>query len=467
MSSCSIDMKQYENTRKLPKPVAALAARHIRNKLEESMVVDCLHSSSTTIATAILPEDDASSSSSSSSLEQMQTPIVSLDQFELGSCLGQGSFSSVFSVQKYIKEPTQDSEESQVPLTVDSGKVVIKMLQPKLLDNPTLFSNCAVGIVREGLILTALNHQNIVRVRAWSASDGENYATGRHDAFFLVMDRLELTLKHRITEWQIAEETAQEEAGKSARGGSLKLSFRSSRRCPIKGPQPQERLDIVRQLAEAVSYLHSKGIIHRDLKPDNIGFDAEGTLKVFDFDLARMVPDTCTRNQNEEKTHDALFRMTRKMGSPRYMCPNIARGMAYNLKSDVYSFALLCHEVLTLERPYTEIPRGMFQSQVYHSGYRPEVPLSWPHSMNLLLESCWHHSIHRRPSMDSVCQILDGTVVPYFSSKIKTKADPSSPSPKTETRNPGSSFFPKLLRRKQRNPSQDSNSGIRLVQATS
>merc|ERR1711981_1339117 len=83
-----------------------------------------------------------------------------------------------------------------------------------------------------------------------------------------------------------------------------------------------ERIDVALQLADAIKYLHEQNVIHRDLKPDNIGFDARsGALKVFDFDIARRVPATRAQAENNEEEDDdaLLYRMTRAVGSPRYM----------------------------------------------------------------------------------------------------------------------------------------------------
>ena len=66
------------------------------------------------------------------------------------------------------------------------------------------------------------------------------------------------------------------------------------------------------------------------------------TLKVLDFDLARWVPHGDDEN--------SAFLMTKKMGSPRWMAPEVAMGKSYNLTADVYSFSLLCHELLSLEQ---------------------------------------------------------------------------------------------------------------------
>ena len=49
--------------------------------------------------------------------------------------------------------------------------------------------------------------------------------------------------------------------------------------------------DIAIPIAEAMKYLHSKNVIYRDLKPSNVGFDQNGTIKLFDFGLAREITD--------------------------------------------------------------------------------------------------------------------------------------------------------------------------------
>eukprot|EP00980_Cylindrotheca_fusiformis_P011581 scaffold2739_cov72-Cylindrotheca_fusiformis.AAC.1 len=66
-----------------------------------------------------------------------------------------------------------------------------------------------------------------------------------------------------------------------------------------------------------MDHLHSHHVLHRDLKPANIGFDAQGNLKVFDFDLARVSPAENHPNTDD----DLLYQTTAKVGSPRYRHP--------------------------------------------------------------------------------------------------------------------------------------------------
>jgi serine/threonine protein kinase len=82
----------------------------------------------------------------------------------------------------------------------------------------------------------------------------------------------------------------------------------------------RERSEVLLDLAENIAYFQSQTILHRDLKPCNIGFDHDGVLKLFDFDVSRLVP--FCNNPNKE-----VFWLTQRVRSPRYMSPEVAQGI--------------------------------------------------------------------------------------------------------------------------------------------
>jgi serine/threonine protein kinase len=100
------------------------------------------------------------------------------------------------------------------------------------------------------------------------------------------------------------------------------------------------RLDLFDQMCAALSYAHRAGWIHRDLKPANVMLDAEdGLVKVLDFGLARQV-DT------------GLTVMPVVLGSPGYMSPEQAEGLALDARTDVFSAAAILYELLTFRKAF-------------------------------------------------------------------------------------------------------------------
>ena len=108
----------------------------------------------------------------------------------------------------------------------------------------------------------------------------------------------------------------------------------------------EQRVEIARQILEALRAAHGVGIIHRDLKPANIMVRFDGYVKVLDFGLARRIP-MAGALKTEETATAGLSLPGQIMGTVAYMSPEQILGQEVDQRSDLFAFGIILYEILT------------------------------------------------------------------------------------------------------------------------
>ena len=173
-------------------------------------------------------------------------------------------------------------------------KVAVKILTDELAHRPEFLRR----FEREAKAAAALNHPNLVQVHDFGEADGR---------LFLVMEYVE--------------------------GQDLAVRVRETGKMPV-----AEALEVIGQAALALRAAHQKSIIHRDIKPANLLRTRDGTIKVSDLGLAKVLT---------EQTPDLTI-TSAGMGSPHFMAPEQAHGTRpVDHRADMYSLGITLFYLLT------------------------------------------------------------------------------------------------------------------------
>ena len=236
-------------------------------------------------------------------------------------------------------------------------EVALKILTPRLAADPDRLAR----LHREAEVLASLNHPHIAAI--YGLEDGGS-------ATALVMELVEgPTLEERIA----------------------------------RGPIPiDEVVAIAKPIAEAMEAAHERGIIHRDLKPANIKIRADGTVKVLDFGLAKLVgaarltsaPATPTEAPTLSPVVTGIGAV---LGTAAYMSPEQARGGVADKRSDVFAFGCILFEMVTGKRAFagTNVSDTLANVAVMEPDWEL-LPAQVPLPVARLLRACVEKDRRRR-----------------------------------------------------------------------
>lgn len=273
--------------------------------------------------------------------------VKSSDIFHLRE-LGRGGFSEVNEV------------------VVGGSAMACKNLKHSLMAEPEQFISAASELIYEAHVLASLDHPHVLKVRGWNENGLAAFDNGRHDSFFLLLDMLDETLDQRIERWNTNGYTS----------SNIIL---------------MDKIRVLNEIASALHYVHQQGIIFRDLKPDNIGFLGDSS-QLFDFGLSRELP-----------TLDATtpYCMSGRVGTIRYMAPEVVLNQPYNVSADVYSWSMVAYEVLMGEKPYATFTPELHADYVCKGGMRPNMN-GIRHELAILLQQAWTSDPSLRPTLPRI-----------------------------------------------------------------
>jgi serine/threonine protein kinase len=177
--------------------------------------------------------------------------------------------------------------------------VAVKVLPPR--EGET--TQFAERFTREARALARLEHANIVRVYEFGEADG---------LYYLVLEFVDgMNLRELIREEAF---------------------------------EPAEALAIVPQICSALQYAHDRGVVHRDIKPENVLVGRDGSVKITDFGLAKLLDPT--------PADPTLTRQGQVMGTLNYMAPEqIETPNDVDHRADIYALGVVFYEMLTGELP--------------------------------------------------------------------------------------------------------------------
>ncbi len=163
-----------------------------------------------------------------------------------------------------------------------------------------------------------------------------------------------------------------------------------------------EAVPIARQIAEALAAAHEQGVIHRDLKPANIKLRPDGTIKVLDFGLAKILepaaagaPSSATLSPTI--TTPAMTQMGMILGTAAYMPPEQARGKPLDRRSDLWAFGCVLFEMLSGVRAFDgEDATDTIAAVVRGEPHWQALPADLPPAVRLLLQRCLEKDRRKR-----------------------------------------------------------------------
>jgi serine/threonine-protein kinase len=204
-------------------------------------------------------------------------------------------------------------------------------------------------------------------------------------------------------------------------GESLRARLSHSGELPI-----EEALPLLRDLARALAYAHSRGIVHRDIKPENVLL-AQSSALVTDFGVAKAFNDAITL----DGVLSPLTSTGVALGTPAYMAPEqSAADPAADHRVDIYAFGVVAYEMLTGTPPFVaRNPQAVIAAHATEAptplpARRPATP---PVLAGVVMRCLAKRPADRPRSAEELVRVLDGLVAGAADPAADSASTGSSP----------------------------------------
>eukprot|EP00523_Entomoneis_sp_CCMP467_P000860 CAMPEP_0168753014 /NCGR_PEP_ID=MMETSP0724-20121128/18704_1 /TAXON_ID=265536 /ORGANISM="Amphiprora sp., Strain CCMP467" /LENGTH=452 /DNA_ID=CAMNT_0008801323 /DNA_START=177 /DNA_END=1535 /DNA_ORIENTATION=+ len=342
----------------------------------------------------------ASPSSFQRKSAQSHNTTATSESFSTGEAVAlQGSSPSLdhsFDESTSVDELEHDQRRPAHSETRDSPKfLALKRFHSGTLEheNPKLTRKALLDLQTEVFLLSSLPYQHPSIVRLYGTSP-QLLETSKPSTAYVVMELLKEPLDVALARWK--------EEGKEQAKGLFNF-----RKAYVSEAAQMARISLVAvDIASALAFLHEHQIMHRDLKPDNMAFDQNGKIKLIDFGCAcrlRRPTPLATAPDNDELPEQRRDRV----GTLRYMAPEVARREEHGFSADVYSFGMVLWELCSLKKPhYQAFDKQDLNAFVQAAGITPELKRIASTRLHPLFLDCWQDNAFLRTSMSTVHKTL-------------------------------------------------------------
>ncbi len=154
---------------------------------------------------------------------------------------------------------------------------------------------------------------------------------------------------------------------------------------PLRGPiAAPEAVRQAIQIARALEAAHDRGILHRDLKPTNVLITRDGTVKLVDFGLAKLMGAPTEPSDDATRTLSGTLAGV-VVGTPAYMSPEQAEGRPLDARSDVFSFGAVLYELLSGAHAFEGDTAAQLVSALLRDDPRP---IQAPPAIERIIRQC-------------------------------------------------------------------------------